>query len=130
VGNHRTNVPAWGDSGPEWRPVYRCDFGEVVGRRVRRLREREGLFLREVDVRKPGGGLYSVGFLSRLERGWVSPPLWVYIKLAERFAVEPGELLGPELTDPAAHAGERTLLAVIRRLGLTPEDVIERLARG
>ncbi len=114
------------EPGPQWARRYKCEWGEVVGARVRRLRESRGERLIDVvgGLQKADGRSYTIGFLSRLERGWATPPLWVYVALAMRFEIEPGVLLGPEevtrpWTDP-----ELTLLRVLRRLGIEPHEAI------
>jgi hypothetical protein len=132
VGRHLTGILSVGDAGPEWSRRYRCEWGEVVGGRVRRLRAAQGLSLVQVtgSFQRPDGGHYSPGFLSRLERGWASPPLWVYVVLAERFEVEPGRLLGPDHVATEVNEAELTLLRVLRRLGIEPDEAIVRLVRG
>jgi transcriptional regulator with XRE-family HTH domain len=131
VGRHLTSILSLGDAGPEWSRRYRCEWGEVVGGRVRRLRTAQGLSLARMvaGFQRPDGGHYSPGFLSRLERGWASPPLWVYIVLAERFGVEPGRLLGPDHVATEVSEAELTLLRVLRRLGIEPDEAITRLVR-
>jgi hypothetical protein len=76
-----------------------------------------------------GWGHYSPGFLSRLERGWASPPLWVYVVLAEHFDVEPGRLLGPDHVATVISEAEVTLLRLLRRLRVEPDEAIARLVR-
>jgi transcriptional regulator with XRE-family HTH domain len=132
VGRHKTRITSIGDAGPEWRLRYRCEWGLVVGSRVRRLRQNRGLRLVDLAQRvtRPDGGNYSIGFVSRLERGWASPPLWVYIRIAEELATEPGLLLGPDAAGRPATEAELMLLSVLRELGMTPEEAIARLARS
>ena len=123
--------PYSGDPGPAWDGRYRCEWGQVVGRRVRALRRQAGLTLLDLaaEIRRADGRPYSASFVSRLERGWASPPLYSYCLLAARFEVAPGELLGSEGVErPVDDAEELTLVRVIRRLGLEPEDAIARLA--
>ena len=112
--------------GIAWDGRYRCEWGEVVGRRARTLRQNEDLYIREVaaELRRADGRPYSSSFVSRLERGWASPPLYVYCLLARRFEVAPGELLGSEGVERPVSDAEMTLVRVIRRLGLSPEDAI------
>lgn len=123
-------TPLSGDPGPAWDGRYRCEWGQVVGRRVRVLRQNAGLRIFDLaaDIRRADGRPYSASFVSRLERGWASPPLYVYCLLAARFEVAAGELLGSEGVERALDDAELTLVRVIRRLGLTPEDAIARLA--
>jgi transcriptional regulator with XRE-family HTH domain len=120
------------EPGPAWRSAYRCEWGEVVGRRVRVLRQNAGLRIYDLanDIRRADGRPYSASFVSRLERGWASAPLYVYCVLARRFEVAAGELLGTEGVERAVDDAELTMVRVVRRLGLTPEDAIARLAGG
>ena len=108
---------------------YRTDWGAVVGDRVRRLRIARGLTLREIreKIYKPNGGSYSIGYLSKLERGWSNAPLYVYLTLGELMATEPGVLLGPDESLRGATSGEMTILAVARRIGLQPHEAVLRL---
>jgi transcriptional regulator with XRE-family HTH domain len=131
MGRHLTNIRSVGDAGSEWNRRYRCEWGEVVGGRVRRLRNARGLTLARVaaSFHRPDGGHYSPGFLSRLERGWASPPLWVYVALAEQFGVEPGRLLGPDHVATEVSEAELTLLRLLRRLRIEPDEAIARLVR-
>ncbi len=103
-----------------------------MGRRVRTLRQNAGLKIFEVatDIRRADGRPYSTSFVSRLERGWASPPLYVYCLLAARFEVAPGELLGSEGVERPISDAELKLVRVVRRLGLSPEDAIAVLAAG
>ncbi len=109
----------------------RCEWGQVVGRRVRLLRGREGLLIWELAEKlyRADGRPYSPSFVSRLERGFASPPLWVYIQLARMFEVSPGRLLGPEEMESPFSESELTLVRVMRQLDLEPEEAIARLVR-
>ena len=78
-------------------------------------------------VPKPEGGQYSGGYFSRLERGWTSPPLYVYVALAEAFEVQPGELLGVEEFDREFSPEQRMLLRVVEQMGLEPHEAAARL---
>jgi transcriptional regulator with XRE-family HTH domain len=104
----------------------------VVGGRIRRLRQREEMTLYGLaeQIFRPDGGRYSAGFFSRLERGWASPPLWVYVVIAERFGVEPARLLGPDDAYKPVGEGEMTLVRTLRRVGMSPEEAIARLLGG
>ncbi len=73
------------------------------------------------------GKPYSPAFVSRLERGWASAPLFTYIGLARRFGVPPGKLLGEDGLEGPVSESELTLIRVIRQLGLSPEDVLAML---
>ncbi len=103
----------------------------VVGRRVRSLRQRDGMVIHELAqrLRRADGRPYSPSFVSRLERGWASPALWSYIQLAHLFGVAPGELLGQDGVERPISEGELTLVRVLRPLGVSPEEAIARLAR-
>jgi transcriptional regulator with XRE-family HTH domain len=132
MGRHRTDVSYLAGSGPEWALRYRCEWGMVVGARVKRLRLDRGLTLRALtnEILRPDSGRYSPGFFSRLERGWASPPLWVYVVLAERFEVAGGRLLGVEGFEQAVSEGELTLVRLVRRLGIEPDEAIARIVRA
>jgi transcriptional regulator with XRE-family HTH domain len=112
-----------------WARAYRIEWGEVVGHRVRRLRTTHGWSLRDLSHRvpKPEGGFYSLGYFSRLERGWTSPPFYVYVKLAAAFDVHPGDLLGVEEFDRNLTREEAMLLRIVEGLGLTPDEAVVRL---
>ena len=71
----------------------------------------------------------SASFVSRVERGFASPPLWAYIHMANIFDLSPGRLLGPEELEGSVTESEMTLIRVTRRLGLEPEEAIARLVR-
>ena len=118
--------------GDRWARGYRVEWGEVVGHRVRRLRQARGWALKDVvrNISKPDGGQYSGGYFSRLERGWTSPPLYVYVALAEALDVQPGELLGVEEFDREFSPEQRMLLRVVEELGLKPHEAAARLLRG
>jgi hypothetical protein len=80
-------------------------------------------------VDKPDGGRYSPGFFSRLERGWASGPLATYVNVAHSFGVEPGRLLGPDDVQRDVSEAEMTLLSVLRRMDMSPDEAIARLVR-
>ncbi len=115
-----------------WASRYRCEWGEVVGGRVRRRRRDAGLLLKDLSTLAPraDGRSYSSSFFSRLERGWASPPLFVYIALAEAFEVHPGRLLGIDEAVKQVSEAELTVVRLMRRIGLTPEEAIQRLVAG
>lgn len=117
------------DAGPAWASRYRCEWGEVVGRRVRTLRQREEMRLVDLanTLWRVDGKPYSPSFVSRLERGWASAPLWTYLMLAKRFGVPPGKLLGEDGLEGPASETELTLIRVIRRLDISPEEVLAML---
>lgn len=116
--------------GPRWADPYFCEWSVVVGDRIRRLRNTRGLTLVQLSrlVEKPGGGGYSPGYISRLERGWATAPLYVYLAIADVLQVAPGRLLGPDDAQREVTEAEMTLVKVARRLGLTPDEAIGRVA--
>lgn len=132
VGRKQTYVSSFAGpplDGEGWARRYRVEWGEVVGHRIRRLRQARAWTLLDMTrkVPKPEGGRYSAGYFSRLERGWASPPLYVYIALAQVFGVVPGELLGVEEFDREFSAEERMLLRVAQQIGLEPHEAAARL---
>ncbi|MDQ4071723.1 MAG: hypothetical protein M3088_02455 [Actinomycetota bacterium] len=132
MGRHQIDFPFNRASAPDdsvWASRYRCEWGQVVGGRVRRRRTDAGLYLHDLPpmARRADGGLYSTSFFSRLERGWASPPLFVYIALAQAFDLHPGRLLGVDEAQKQVSDAELTVVRLMRRLDLAPEDAIERL---
>ena len=126
------HVPGLRRDGPRWSDPYHCDWGTVVGARLRRLRTAHGWTLAELCPRvgKPEGGHDSAGYFSRLERGWASAPLYVYLVIAERLGVNPGLLLGADELDKSLTGGQKALLRFLDRAGIEPEEAIVRLAEG
>jgi transcriptional regulator with XRE-family HTH domain len=108
---------------------YFCDWGVVVGDRIRRLRRGREMALIDLCrvVDKPDGGQYTPGFFSRLERGWASGPLATYANVADAFDVEPGRLLGPDDAQCEVSESEMTLIRVLRQMRLAPHEAITRL---
>ena len=129
MGRNKTRIRSMGGSGREWERPYRVPWGIVVGDRVRRLRTQRGMRLWELSEQfyKPGGGHYSVGYFSRLEQGFASPPLWVYTLIAEAFDLAPGRLLGTEGFEAPVSEGELTLVRLVRRLDIEPDEAIARI---
>jgi transcriptional regulator with XRE-family HTH domain len=109
---------------------YHCEWGVIVGDRIRRLRRDREMTLFELcaAVDKPDGGHYTPGFFSRLERGWASGPLVTYVEVAAQFGLAPGRLLGPDDAECEVSENEMTLIRVLRRMGLPPHEAIVRLA--
>jgi len=135
MGRSQTLVSGWAGGptdGAGWARAYKIEWGEVIGHRVRRLRLARDWKLHDLQerVRKPDGGFYSGGYFSRVERGWTSPPLYVYVKIAEALEVHPGDLLGIEAIDREVTPEQAMLLRVVERLGLAPDEVIARLVVG
>jgi transcriptional regulator with XRE-family HTH domain len=130
VGRYQTHVSHWRrKDGPRWSDPYYLDWAMTVGDRIRHLRKARDWSLRDLAQRvpKPEGGHFSTGYFSRLERGWASPPLWVYTVIAERFELAPGRLLGVEGFEQPVGEAELMLIRLIRRLGLEPDEVIARV---
>jgi transcriptional regulator with XRE-family HTH domain len=135
MGRHRiyTNRLSHGFAGgPRWRDPYHCEWAIVVGDRIRRLRNDRRLTLAQLCglVYKPEGGHYSAGYLSRIERGWASAPLYVYLAIADVLEVQPGRLLGPDDATRPVSEGELTLVRFARRLDLSPDEAIAMLAKA
>src|SRR4051795_1915015 len=110
-------------------PTY-CEWGALVGGRIRRLRRQRRATLQDLGaaLAKPnGGGHYSAGFVSRLERGRTSAPLYVYLAIADVLEVDPGRLLGTGAVALAATEGEAVLVRFVRGLGIEPHEAILRL---
>jgi transcriptional regulator with XRE-family HTH domain len=131
MGRHPTNVSSfWRPGGPRWADPYYREWAVVVGDRIRRLRQDRGWSLAELraQVWKPEGGHYSAGYFSRLERGWGSAPLYVYIVVAEALGVDPGVLLGPDEVQRDHTPAEGVLLRFLERAEIDPEEAIARLA--
>lgn len=120
------------DDDPEerWEFFYRTPYTEMIGSRLRRLREARRLSQEKLrhSVRRPRGGPYSQSLISRLERGYANAPVYVYIHFAEAFDLAPEVLLGPDdALKPVAEA-EMTLLRTLRRLSVSPDEALARVA--
>jgi transcriptional regulator with XRE-family HTH domain len=108
---------------------YYCEWGAVVGGRIRRLRRRREWTLQDLGRaigRADGGGPYSGGFISRLERGRASAPLYVYLTIADALQVDAGRLLGPESAALDVTESEAVVLRCLRELGIGPHEAILR----
>jgi len=81
-------------------------------------------------IYKPEGGHYSGGYFSRLERGWSTAPLYVYLAIATAFAIEPGRLLGMEDVEKPVTDAEMTLVQFLRRMDIEPDEALARLCRS
>ncbi len=64
-----------------------------------------------------------------MERGWTSPPLYVYLRIAEALELRPGELLGLETFDRELSPEQLLLVKVVEEMGLSAEEAIARLAQ-
>ena len=133
MGRHRIHVSPLHHGyrgGPGRDDRYYCEWAVVVGDRIRRLRRARDLTLYRLChlVHKPEGGHYSPGHLSRLERGWASAPLYVYLAIADVLDVEPGRLLGSDDAQKPITEGEMTLVRFLRRMQIKPDEAIADLA--
>jgi transcriptional regulator with XRE-family HTH domain len=134
VARHQIHVRSLqhGYDGPRWSDPYHCEWGVVVGDRIRRLRKDKGWSLAQLalNVWKPDGqGHYSAGYFSRLERGWASAPLYVYLAIADVLEVKPGILLGADEATKEFTAEQRLLLDFLDAAGIAPGVALARLAR-
>ena len=132
MGRHPVHTPDGSPRGnsPRWRDPYFNEWSQVVGERIRRLRRERELNLAHFSglIYKPEGGHYSGGYFSRLERGWSSAPLYVYLAVSEALAVHPGRLLGADDVQKDASDAEMTLVRFLRRVEISPDEAIARLA--
>ena len=109
------------------------DWGQVVGSRVRRLRTSSRL-----AARRPRGAVLQARsaatddgtYISRLERGWTTPSLFVYIQVADALEIPAGRLLGEEGLERTLSSDQELLLRLVEHLGLTPEQAAARLCRA
>lgn len=67
------------------------DTAQILGRRVRRVRQEQGLTLREIESRSG----VSATHISEVERGKTSPTVGVLERIGEALGVRPSVLLGP-----------------------------------
>lgn len=109
---------------------YLCEWGGVVGDRIRRLRRDRGLTLADLahSIPKPEGGHFSPGYISRIERGWTSATLYAYLAIAAALDVDPGSLLGPDAASLETDTAEAVLLRWMRARGVAPHDALLRLS--
>ncbi len=134
MGRHKIYVGGIGSGykgGPRWADPYHCEWSTVVGDRVRRARRDRDLTLINLarSVHKPEGGHYSPGYISRLERGWASAPLYVYLAIGDVLDLEPGRLLGPDDAQTEATGAEMTLVRFLRETDMAPHEALAQLAR-
>jgi transcriptional regulator with XRE-family HTH domain len=104
-------------------------YTELIGSRLLRLRQGRGLSQSQVrhSVRRPRGEPYSQSLISRL-RGYANAPVYVYIHFAEAFDLAPELLLGPDDALNPVPEAEMTLLRVLRRLSIRPDEALARIA--
>ena len=116
-------------------PLY-DEWALLVGQRIRVLRQAAGLSLADLCacVAKPDGGSdgarYTPGYFSRIERGWPTAPLHVFIAIARALEVEPGALMGPDDIQRDVSEGEMTLVRVLRRTRTSPDEALARLSEA
>jgi transcriptional regulator with XRE-family HTH domain len=136
MGRHRLQMDRWNRPvGPDpedpkrWEFFYRTPYTEMVGSRLRRLREARGLSQETVryGVRRPRGGPYSQSLISRLERGYANAPIYVYVHFAEAFELAPEVLLGPDDALKPVPEAEVILLRVLRQLSISPDTALARI---
>jgi transcriptional regulator with XRE-family HTH domain len=132
MGRHRVKVNHWERDyfgGPYARDPLYCEWAVVIGNRIRRLRKSRDMSLADfaMTVHKPEGGQYTPSYFSRLERGWASSPLYVYLAVASALDVEPGWLLGLDDVEKDVSDGEMTLIRCLRKLRIPPDEALVRL---
>lgn len=120
-------------NGPErWEMLHKTGYTLMIGRRLKRIRE--GRHLTQMQVadrtRRPKGGTYSQGLLSRIEAGYANAPLYPYIDFANFYELDPGRVMGPEDAEREVGEAEMALVKFLRRLGITPDEAMARIARG
>jgi transcriptional regulator with XRE-family HTH domain len=119
----------WNDLGDRPDYFFRTPYTELVGLRLKRLRESRGLTQNAArhGVRRPNGAPYSQGLLSRLEKGYGNAPLYVYIHFAEVYGVDPGRLMGSDEAQKPITEAEMTLVRYLRRAEISADEAIARL---
>jgi transcriptional regulator with XRE-family HTH domain len=117
--------------GPKYRDVTFCEWSGVIGDRMRRLRRIRDLTLEDMTlrVRRPDSPrLYTHSYFSRIERGYASAPMYVYLAIAHALEVHPGRLMGADDAERDASADEMTLVEYVRLAGIAPSVAIHVLA--
>lgn len=116
--------------GPRRHDPEHCQWAVVIGDRIRRIRTARGWLLRDLAerVRRPDGHRYSLGYFSKIERGWATAPLYAYLAVAAALDVDPGRLFGSDAAMLDASEAEITLLRTVRSLGLEPHEALAILA--
>jgi transcriptional regulator with XRE-family HTH domain len=113
--------------------LHRTGHSLLIGQRLRRMREARGLSQGAAirRVKRPGKDVtYSQPLLSRMEAGYTSTPLYVYLQIADVYRIDPGRLLGPEEAVKEAGEAEMALIEFIRQLRISPAEAMARLARA
>jgi transcriptional regulator with XRE-family HTH domain len=73
------------------------------------------------------GATYSKELLSQIEKGYANSPLYVYVHLAVALDIEPGRLMGSDETQKPITEAEMTLIRVLRRAAIRPDEAIASL---
>lgn len=118
------------DDQDRWELFYRTPYSEMVGARLRRIRAGRDLTQAKLleEVEHPRRATYSKGLLSRIEKGYANSPLYVYVHLATALDIEPGRLMGSDETQKPITEAEMTLIRVLRRAAIRPDEAIASLA--
>ena len=123
--------------GPRWPDPTVLEWSGVVGERIRRLRQARDLTLVDMTDRvlRPateldpaGGRRYTHGYFSRIERGYASAPMYVYLAIADALEVHPGRMMGADDAERDPSPEEMTLINFIRLQGIAPAVAIHVLA--
>jgi transcriptional regulator with XRE-family HTH domain len=127
-------TPRWEDLHAEENPMmlHRTAYSRMLGWRLKRIREGRHLSQGQVarNTRRPSGGCYSQGFISRIEGGYMNAPLYGYTDLAQFYDIDPARLMGPKEDEKPVGEAEMTLLRFLRRLGITADEAMARIAKG
>ena len=115
----------------QWELLYRTPYTVMVGGRLRGIRETRKLTQRQAlaRTRRPNGGTYSQGFLSRIEAGYANAPLYAYVHLSKAYELEPGRILGSDEAQKPITEAEMTVVKFLRRARISPDEALARLAR-
>lgn len=117
---------------PTWALLYRTEYTQMVGWRVRRLRRERDWTQQKLakEIAHPRGDRYSPGLISRIEKGHANPPLYAYVHLAETLELDPGRLLGSYELEAEISEAERTLILFLRRGRITVDEALSRIVAG
>ena len=138
MGRHQTRLshfagitlPGYQPEGPAWSRAYLCQWSQVVGGRIAAFVRAAvgGCATSASGSRSPMEPATRPAYFSRLERGWSSPSLYVYLAIAAAFEVEPGVLLGADEVSRDTTPEQRVLLDYLERRGIEPVEAMARLA--